>query len=67
MKLEYDEPLSNLAFNINLRRYTVAVLVLRGTGKVVCVFGRGLHSSTFWLNVSTFCWIRWVHDYPPVY
>ena len=29
--------------------------------------GRGLHSSTFRLNVSTFCWIRWVHDFPPVY
>jgi hypothetical protein len=29
--------------------------------------GRGLHSSTFWLNVSTFCGIRWVHDLPPVY
>jgi len=27
---------------------------------------RGLHSSTFRLNVSTFCGIRWVHDYPPV-
>jgi hypothetical protein len=31
------------------------------------VLGRGLHSSTFWLNVSTICWIRWVHDFPPVY
>jgi len=29
--------------------------------------GRGLHSSTFRLNVSTFCWIRWVHDICPVY
>jgi hypothetical protein len=29
--------------------------------------GRGLHSSTFRLNVSTFCWIRWVHDFHPVY
>jgi hypothetical protein len=28
--------------------------------------GRGLHSSTFQLNVSTFCGIRWVHDFPPV-
>ena len=29
----------------------------------------GLHSSTFQLNVSTFCVISWVHDYdfPPVY
>ena len=29
--------------------------------------GRGLHSSTFRLNVSTFCGIRWVHVFPPVY
>jgi len=29
--------------------------------------GRGLHSSTFRLNVSIFCGIRWVHDFPPVY
>jgi hypothetical protein len=31
------------------------------------VTGRGLHSSTFRLNASTFCGIRWVHDFPPVY
>ena len=29
--------------------------------------GRGLHSSTILLNVSTFCGIRWAHDFPPVY
>ena len=29
--------------------------------------GRGLHSSTFQLNVSTFCRICWVHYSPPVY
>jgi hypothetical protein len=29
--------------------------------------GRGSHSSTFQLNVSPFCGIRWVHDFPPVY
>jgi len=29
--------------------------------------GRGVHSSTFRLNVSTFCGIRRVHDFPPVY
>ena len=29
--------------------------------------GRGLHSSTIRLNASTFCGIRWVHDFPPVY
>jgi len=26
-----------------------------------------LHSSTFRLNISTSCWIRWVHKFPPVY
>jgi len=26
-----------------------------------------LHSSTFRLNVSKICGIRWVHDVPPVY
>ena len=29
--------------------------------------GRGLHSSTFRLNVSTCCGIRRMHDFPPVY
>jgi hypothetical protein len=29
--------------------------------------GRGLHSSTFQLNVSTLCGIRWARDFPPVY
>jgi hypothetical protein len=38
-----------------------------GTWADICVDGRGLHSSTFRLNVSTFCRIRWVHDFPPVH
>jgi len=29
--------------------------------------GRGLHSSTFRLNVSTIFGIRWVPDFPSVY
>ena len=29
--------------------------------------GRGLHSSTFLLNVSTFYWIRFARGFPPVY
>jgi len=29
--------------------------------------GQGLTVVHFQLNVSTFCWIRWVHDFPPVY
>jgi len=31
------------------------------------VVSRGLHSSTFRLNVSTFCGMRGVHNFPPVY
>jgi hypothetical protein len=31
------------------------------------VDGRGLHSSTFGLNVSMFCGIRWMHNFVPVY
>ena len=33
----------------------------------VLLEGRGLHSSTFRLNVSTFCGVRFVHNFPPVY
>jgi len=29
--------------------------------------GRGLNSSTFRINVSTFCEIRWAHGFPTVY
>jgi hypothetical protein len=29
--------------------------------------GRGLHLSSFRLNVSAFCGKRWVHDSPQVY
>jgi hypothetical protein len=29
--------------------------------------GMGLHSSTSRLNISIFCEIRWLHDFPPVY
>jgi hypothetical protein len=31
------------------------------------MLGRGLHSPSFRLNVRTFCWIRRVHGFPPVY
>jgi hypothetical protein len=44
LKLECDELLSNLAFNFNLRRYTVA-------GSVP---GTGFHSSTSHLNLCRF-------------
>ena len=29
------------------------------------IVGRDLHSFTFRLNISTFCGIRWVHDFLP--
>ena len=62
MKLEYDEPLSNYAFAFSLRRY-MKVTMMYGSGMPLlyafaCVFcllvGRGLHSSTFQLNLSRF-------------
>jgi len=33
----------------------------------IIIDGRGLHSSTIRLNVSTFLGIRWVHGFPTVY
>ena len=51
LKLLYDELLSNLAFRFNLRRYTM-------DPAAAAAAGRGLHSSTSRLNVSTFCGIR---------
>jgi hypothetical protein len=36
-------------------------------GPAVIMNGRGVHSSTCRLNLSTFCWIRQVHVFPPVY
>ena len=45
LKLKCDEPLSNFAFNFNLRRYNLVT---------ADDFGRGLHSSPFQLNLSRF-------------
>jgi hypothetical protein len=51
----------------------VAILLMRGASAAarntfgITPHGRGLHSSTIRLTVSTFCGIRWVHDFPPVY
>jgi len=58
LKLHYDKPLSTFAFNFNLRRYNEARLT---------ELGGDLHSSTFRLNSSTYCGIRWVHYSPSVY
>jgi hypothetical protein len=38
-----------------------------GVTPMMAPLTRGLHSSAFRLNVSTFCWISWVHDFLPVY
>ena len=63
LKLKQDKLLSNFAFNFNLRRYSETLYIpansltsgstyyLRVVG---CVVGRGLHSSTFQLNLSRF-------------
>jgi len=54
------------AVETTLKKYSAFVgfpIVLNGKR----ANGRGLHSSSFWLNVSTFCGIRWVHDFPPVH
>ena len=47
-----------LFYNTGLRDKSGALMPARG---------RGLHSSTIRLYVSTFCGMRWVHDVPPVY
>jgi len=53
---------------VNLRRHTVALGVTASEVRPPpCPCTRGLRSSTFRLNVSTICGIRWVHEFPPVY
>jgi len=60
LKVKCDESLSNFAFNFNLRRYSVFlyldrthVATVSGT-RSLWDMGRGLHSSTFQLNLSRF-------------
>ena len=66
MNLKYDEPPSNLAFISNLRHHTtepaagmflvpVTVLAVLAASLAPALRGRGLHSSTFRLDVSTLC------------
>ena len=61
--MDQCKPLSGgvIAAGYFTNQATFGAVVLAGAG------GRGLHSSTFQLNVSTFCGIRWVHGFPPVY
>jgi hypothetical protein len=72
LKLKHYLLLSTSAFKFNLRRYNLAAGVAGAkwgiratliTGLLLQVAGRGLHSSTFRLNVSTSCGVRWVHDF----
>jgi hypothetical protein len=59
LKLIYDGPLSYSAFKFKLRRYIMAIYELQQAGytNLYHLEGRGLHSSTFRLNVSAFCGI----------
>jgi hypothetical protein len=53
LKLEYDELLSSFAFKFSLRRYMKGGDLFRAKLRKELT-GRGLHSSTFQLNVSGF-------------
>ena len=48
LKLKYEKVLSSFAFNVNLRRCTKGP----AADLHVLLIGRGLHSSTSWLNLS---------------
>ena len=53
LKLEHEKALSKYAFKFNLRRSTkVETLVDWRLNRPMVVLGRGLHSSTFQLNLS---------------
>ena len=69
LKLIYNNLLSSFAFNFNLRRYneadptnleTLLSLGVSHTNELdqAEATGRGLHSFTFQLKLSTFCGIR---------
>jgi hypothetical protein len=54
LKRKCDEPPSNFAFKFKLRRYIMAAAKLKAAATIASagVAGRGLHSSTFQLNLS---------------
>ena len=63
LKLKYGKLLLSFAFKSNLRRYILGSGIGNGTADdkpiiLTDILGRGLHSSTFRLNMSTFCWIK---------
>jgi hypothetical protein len=58
LKPKCDVLLSTSAFKFNLHHYIMGSLgVCAVLYALMClvITGRGLHSSTFWLNLSTFC------------
>ena len=52
LKVSHDGLLSNFAFNFNLRRYNWALDLCVGMHTISVPGGRGLHSSSFQLNLS---------------
>jgi hypothetical protein len=54
LKLKYDDPLSNFAFNFNLRRYNKGP-IRNDIRELIEAAGRGSHSSTFHPNLSRSC------------
>jgi hypothetical protein len=78
LKLRYDGPLSYSAFKVNLRHYTLASTRSRASAAVAVnnlnagvpaqsAPPAGAYTRPRFGSLSTFCWIRWVHDFPPVY
>ena len=58
LKLKCDILLSIFAFKFNLRRYTEGERLTPTLSiELASPLGRGLHSSTFRLNISAFCGI----------
>ena len=56
LKLEYDCPLSNFAFNINLRRYSAVDRV--AFGKALAANGRGLQLVHFSAQLEPFLTLK---------
>jgi hypothetical protein len=57
LKLKCDDVASSFAFNFNLRRYILSPNMCVERKSVPDLIGRGLHSSTFQLNLSAVCGI----------
>jgi hypothetical protein len=53
LKVKCDEPLSNVAFNINVRRYTKAVVLTEKYGGTKNKLGRGVIQNTHSTDVES--------------